>query len=56
MIIDARMVETQEAWYFPYGTVAFLAHREISSALAGKVPVKVPKDGTTLNYKTPAQR
>ncbi|SOJ55787.1 hypothetical protein MSIMFB_03266 [Mycobacterium simulans] len=53
MIVDMAIVETQEAWYFPYDAVAFVLNGDISAALAGNVPVKVPKDGSALTYEAP---
>ncbi|MBA2784634.1 YrhB domain-containing protein [Mycobacterium canetti] len=55
MIVDAAIVETEEAWYFPYDAVAFVVHGDISAALAGNVPVKVPRDGSALTYEAPSQ-
>ncbi|POX88610.1 hypothetical protein C3477_10245 [Mycobacterium kansasii] len=55
MIGDSAIVETKEAWYFPYDAVAFVVHGDISAALAGNVPVRVPRDGSALTYEAPAQ-
>lgn len=54
MIVDAGIVETQEAWYFPYDAVAFVVHGDISAALAGNVPAKVPRDGSPLSCESPS--
>jgi hypothetical protein len=56
MIVEAAIAETEEAWYFPYDTVAFLLHGDISAALAGNVPVRVPRDGSALTFEAPPQR
>jgi hypothetical protein len=56
MIVDAAIVETDEAWYFPYDTVAFVVHGDLSAALAGNVPVRVPRDGGALTFEAPPQR
>jgi hypothetical protein len=53
MIIDSAIVETESAWYFPYDSSAFVLRGDISAALAGNLPVKVPRDGTTLTYEEP---
>ncbi|MCV7123221.1 YrhB domain-containing protein [Mycobacterium lacus] len=50
MIVDSAIVETEEAWYFPYDAVAFVVDGDISAALAGNVPVKVPRDGSALTW------
>lgn len=55
MIVDSAIVETEEAWYFPYDAVAFIAHGDICAALAGNVPVRVPRDGSAFTYEAPAQ-
>ncbi|VBA45059.1 hypothetical protein LAUMK13_05331 [Mycobacterium innocens] len=55
MIIDSAIVETNGAWYCPYDAVAFVVHGDISAALAGNVPVRVPRDGSALTYEAPAQ-
>jgi len=56
MIVEAAIVETEEAWYFPYDAVAFVVHGDISAALAGNVPVRVPRDGSALTFEAPSQR
>jgi hypothetical protein len=56
MIVEAAIVETEEAWYFPYDAVAFVLHGNISAALAGNLPVRVPKDGSALSFEAPSQR
>ncbi|VBA44289.1 hypothetical protein LAUMK136_05553 [Mycobacterium attenuatum] len=53
MIVDSAIVETEEAWHFPYEAVAFVVHGDISAALAGNVPVKVPRDGSPITYEAP---
>ena len=55
MIVEAAIVETEEAWYFPYDAVAFVVHGNISAALAGNVPVRVPRDGSALTFEAPSQ-
>lgn len=56
MIVDSAIMETVEAWYFPYDAVAFLLHGNISAALAGNVPVKVPKNGSAVTYEARSRR
>jgi hypothetical protein len=53
MIVDEAIIETQVAWYFPYDAKAFLLQGDVSSALAGNLPVKVPRDGSGLAYEAP---
>lgn len=55
MIIDAAIVESESAWYFPYDASAFIVNGEISAALAGNVPIKVPRDGAKILYEEPPQ-
>ena len=56
MIVDAAIVETEEAWYFPYDAVAFVVDGNISAALAGNVPVRVSRDGSAPTFEAPPQR
>ena len=56
MIIDDAIVETDTAWYFPYDAAAFLLRGEVSSALAGNLPVKVSRDGAAVTYEAPVAR
>lgn len=53
MIIDDAVVETDRAWYFPYDSTAYALRGEISSALAGNLPVKVARDGGRISYEVP---
>jgi hypothetical protein len=55
MIVEAAIVETEEAFYFPYDAVAFVVYGNISAALAGNLPVRVPRDGTALTFEAPPQ-
>lgn len=55
-IIDAAIVETESAWYFPYDAVDFIVNGNVSTALAGNVPIKVPKDGGATTYEAPIAR
>jgi hypothetical protein len=54
MIVDDAIVETDTAWYFPYDATAFVLQGSVSAALAGNVPVKVPRDGTAISFENPA--
>lgn len=53
MIIDEAIVETTTAWYFPYDATAFVLRGDVSSALAGNLPVKVSRDGAATTYEAP---
>ncbi|TDZ96173.1 YrhB domain-containing protein [Mycobacteroides salmoniphilum] len=53
IIIDDAIVDTDDAWFFPYNSRAFALHGDISAALAGNVPVRVPKDGGVLSVGLP---
>jgi len=56
MIVDEAIVETHEAWYFPYDSVAYVIHGDLSAALAGNVPARVPRDGGAPTFEAPPQR
>jgi hypothetical protein len=51
LIIDDAVIAAPHAWYFPYDSAAFILQGNISSALAGNLPVKVSRDGTELTYE-----
>ncbi|BBZ79956.1 hypothetical protein MANY_52930 [Mycolicibacterium anyangense] len=53
VILDQLVVETPEAWYFPYDSEAFVVRGEISEALAGNLPVRVARDGTSVRFEQP---
>jgi hypothetical protein len=53
MIIDDAIIETDQAWYFPYDSVAFILRGDISSALAGNLPVCVSRDGERVTFEEP---
>jgi hypothetical protein len=53
MILDEAVVETDSAWYFPYDSTAFIVHGNISAALAGNLPARVPKDGASVTFVQP---
>lgn len=55
MIVDDAIVETKLAWYFPYDAADFIRQGDISAALAGNIPVKVPRDGSAITYEEPVQ-
>ncbi|WP_156920413.1 YrhB domain-containing protein [Segniliparus rugosus] len=55
-ILDNSVLETETAWYFPYNSTEYIAHGTVSAALAGNLPVKVPKDGTAIGYDLPPGR
>jgi len=53
VILDQFVVETPEAWYFPYDSEAFVVRGEVSAALAGNLPVRVAKDGASVRFEQP---
>jgi len=53
MIIDEAIVETTTARYFPYDATAFVLRGDVSSTLAGNLPVKVSRDGAATTYEAP---
>ncbi|SIL39056.1 Uncharacterised protein [Mycobacteroides abscessus subsp. abscessus] len=52
-IVEGSVTETEEAWYFPYNSVRYLMYGDISAALAGNLPIKVPKNGSPVTYELP---
>jgi len=54
ILIEDRIVETPDAWYFPYDSAAFVLRGEISSALAGNIPVRVARDGSGVRFEEPS--
>jgi hypothetical protein len=54
MIVDVGVIETPEAWYFPYDSTAFVLRGDISSALAGNIPVRVARDGSGVRFEVPS--
>lgn len=53
ILIEDRIIETADAWYFPYDSAAFVLRGEISSALAGNIPVRVARDGSGVRFEEP---
>jgi hypothetical protein len=51
LIIDDAVIEAAHAWYFPYDAAAFILQGNVSSALAGNLPVKVSRDGAEVTYE-----
>jgi hypothetical protein len=52
-IINDAVTKTDFAWYFPYDTLAFICHGDVSAALAGNLPIKVPRGGTATSFEAP---
>lgn len=53
IIVDEGTIETPDAWYFPYDSAAFVLRGEMSSALAGNIPVRVARDGSGVRFEEP---
>ncbi|CAB3796422.1 YrhB domain-containing protein [Paraburkholderia caffeinilytica] len=44
-IVDSRVVEDDEGWYFPCQSVEFLATGDMNVSLVGNWPIFVSRDG-----------
>jgi hypothetical protein len=44
-IVDSRIVEHDEGWYFPYQSVEFLTTGDMNASLVGNWPIFVSRDG-----------
>ncbi|MBR8126400.1 hypothetical protein KDW39_24985 [Burkholderia multivorans] len=52
-IVDSRVVEDNEGWYFPYQSVEFLTTGDINASLVGNWPVFVSRDGLRVGPRRP---
>ncbi|WP_081290634.1 YrhB domain-containing protein [Mycobacterium asiaticum] len=53
IFVEDGILETEEAWYFPYDSEAYLLRGDLSAALAGNLPIKVLRDGTAVACEAP---
>lgn len=53
ILLDDHVVETADAWYFPYNGREYIETGVISSALAGNHPVRVAKRGGDVTLQSP---
>jgi hypothetical protein len=53
LIVEDCILETPDAWYFPYDSAGFILGGDVSSALAGNIPVRVARDGSGLRFEEP---
>ncbi|CAM2157594.1 YrhB domain-containing protein [Paraburkholderia tropica] len=44
-IVDSRIMEDENGWYFPYQSVEFLTTGDMNDFLVGNWPVFVSRDG-----------
>ncbi|WGY73048.1 hypothetical protein KEC55_33925 [Burkholderia cepacia] len=47
-IVDSKIVEGEDGWYFPYQSTEYLKTRDINDSLVGNWPVFVSKDGLSV--------
>jgi hypothetical protein len=55
IIVEEEIIETEFAWYFPYDGRTFVLDGDMSSALAGNVPIKVGRDDGAVSFEVPPQ-
>lgn len=53
IFVESAIRETKTAWYFPYDGRTYITQGDISSALAGNIPIKVPRDGGDVSFENP---
>jgi hypothetical protein len=52
-IVESRVVEDEQGWYFPYQSVEFLTTGDIDSSLVGNWPILVSRDGSRVGPSRP---
>ncbi|MGK8893589.1 YrhB domain-containing protein [Burkholderia gladioli] len=52
-VVDSRVVEDNEGWYFPYQSVEFLTTGDIDASLVGNWPIFVSRDGLRVGPRRP---
>jgi hypothetical protein len=55
ILLDNRIVETPDTWYFPYNGRAYVEHGTFSAALAGNHPVRVCRTTGAVSLTSPPQ-
>jgi hypothetical protein len=53
VLVEDCIVETPDAWYFSYDSADFILGGDVSSALAGNIPVRVARDQTGVRFEEP---
>jgi hypothetical protein len=52
-IVESRIVEDEQGWYFPYQSVEFLTTGDINASLVGNWPIFVSRDGLRVGPSRP---
>ena len=52
-IVDSRIVEGDDGWYFPYQSAEFLRTGDINASLVGNWPIFVSRDGLRVGPRRP---
>ena len=52
-LIDSKVKEESDGWYFPYQSVEFLLTGDFNKSLVGNWPIFVSKDGKGVGPRRP---
>jgi hypothetical protein len=55
VILDDAVIETPDAFYFPYQTADFIIGGELRDALAGNITLRINRDGGEHRFEAPPQ-
>jgi hypothetical protein len=55
VILDDAVIETPDAFYFPYQTADLIIGGELRDALAGNVTLRISRDGGEHRFEAPPQ-
>lgn len=53
IVVDDAVVDTDDAWYFPYNGRDYLERGLLRDALAGNIPIRVAKDDGSTSLTMP---
>lgn len=53
ILLEDHVVETADAWYFPYNGREYIENGVLRAALAGNHPVRVTKRGRDVTLESP---
>lgn len=53
VVLDSHVVESLEAWFFPWNGRRWVEDRDFSAAYAGNIPVRVAKSDGTATFTMP---
>ena len=52
-IVDLKIVENDDGWYFPYQSIEFLKTGDFNVSLVGNWPIFVSRDGLHVGPRRP---